>query len=100
MTAKKSNGNGSRSKARKRGGAFRRFLRRLALLVLLLVMGAVAAGWWAWRTIGQPYTGFTGERRVTVQPGASGPALLAPLPPPGGLPAPPPPPARLPPPRS
>jgi UPF0755 protein len=79
MTAKKSNGNGSRSKARKRGGAFRRFLRRLALLVLLLVMGAVAAGWWAWRTIGQPYTGFTGERRVTVQPGASGLAILATL---------------------
>src|ERR1044072_2098458 len=79
MTAKKSNGNGSRSKARKRGGAFRRFLRRLALLVLLLVMGAVAAGWWAGPTIGHPFTGSTGERLVTVQPGASGLAILATL---------------------
>ena len=63
----------------KRAGAFRRFLRRLALLVLLLALAAAAAGWWAWRSLYQPYAAFQGERRVTVEPGASGLAILATL---------------------
>ena len=79
MSAKKANGNGSPRKRGKRGGAFRRFLRRLALLVVLLVLAVAAAGWWSWRSLHRPYAGFQGERRVTVEPGASGLAILATL---------------------
>ncbi|HXT51681.1 MAG TPA: endolytic transglycosylase MltG, partial [Thermoanaerobaculia bacterium] len=80
MSAQKSNGSGSRRKKRgKRAGAFGRFLRRLALLALLLALAVAAAGWWAWRSLHQPYVGFRGEQRVTVEPGASGLAILATL---------------------
>ena len=64
---------------RPRGGGFRRFLRRLAVLALLLAVALAAAGWWAWRTLSEPYAGFPGERRVNVEPGASGIAILATL---------------------
>jgi len=79
MSAQKSNGNGSRHKRAKRGGGFRRFLRRLAGLAVLLALAVLAAGWWAWRSLNEPYSGFSGERRVNVEPGASGLAILATL---------------------
>jgi UPF0755 protein len=79
MNAEKTDGNSSRRKRGKRGGWFRRFLRRLAALVSLLVLAAGAAGWWAWRSLNTPYSGFAGERRVNVEPGASGVAILATL---------------------
>ena len=80
MTAQTANGNdGPRRRRAKRGGAFRRFLRRLATLALLLALAVAAAGWWAWRSLNQPYAGFRGERRVNVEPGASGIAILATL---------------------
>ena len=79
MKAQKTNGNGSGRKRAKRRGAFRRFLRRLALLVFVVALAAAAAASWAWRSLHQPYAGFQGERRVTVEPGASGLAILATL---------------------
>jgi UPF0755 protein len=82
MSAPGGNGNASSKRPRAkrpRGGGFRRFLRRLAVLALLLALAVVAAGWWGWRSLAQPYAGFRGERRVNVEPGASGLAILATL---------------------
>ena len=84
MSARGGNGNGNgaprRPRAKRpRGGGFRRFLRRLAVLALLLALAVAAAGWWGWRSLAQPYAGFRGEQRVNVEPGTSGLAILATL---------------------
>jgi peptidoglycan lytic transglycosylase G len=84
MSARDGNGSGNgaprRPRAKRpRGGGLRRFLRRLATLVVLLALAVVAAGWWGWRSLAQPYPGFHGERRVNVEPGTSGLAILATL---------------------
>ncbi|HEV8240756.1 MAG TPA: endolytic transglycosylase MltG [Thermoanaerobaculia bacterium] len=78
MSPQKANGNGARRKRARRGG-FRRFLRRLAALALLLMLVVIGAVWWGWRSLNEPYAGFSGERRVNVEPGASGLAILATL---------------------
>jgi UPF0755 protein len=55
---------------------WRRVVRTFAWLLLLLAIAGGAAAYWGWRTLSSPYTGFQGERRVTVEPGTSGQAIL------------------------
>jgi UPF0755 protein len=54
-----------------------RAARALLVVVLLLAAAAGAAGWWSWRQLQQPFAGYAGEARVTVEPGASVTAILA-----------------------
>jgi UPF0755 protein len=51
----------------------------LVWLLLLLALAGGTAAFWGWRILETPHTGFSGEKRVTVEPGASGQTILAAL---------------------
>ena len=62
---------------RRRRGWLARLLRGALLLGLLAGVAAALAGWWAWQQLNEPWRGFPGEARVTVEPGSSVTAILA-----------------------
>ncbi len=48
----------------------------LALAALAAVAVPAAVGWWAWEALDRPYRGFSGERRVTIEPGTGAGRIL------------------------
>ena len=55
----------------------RRLLGLAVVLVLLGIVAAAGAGWWAWSTLHEPYRGWAGdEHLVTIESGTSASVIL------------------------
>lgn len=52
------------------------FLRLVAILIVLAIVAAGAAGWWLWQDLHKPYGSYAEEQTVLIEPGTGASRIL------------------------